>query len=162
MVKILDANLAHFAGIMNKYLEKDVKDIPGAGAAGGLGAGLLAFLGAKLVPGINMVLDIVDFDGKVRDADLVITGEGRVDAQSAFGKVPMGIAKASKKYNVPVIAIGGSIGNGAEALYDVGVDAITCIMTHPMDLETAMKNSYDLLSGAAERVMRIYAINKNK
>jgi glycerate 2-kinase len=136
-----------------------VKNIPGAGAAGGLGAALIAFLNASLVPGIDMILDTVDFDSKVKNANLVITGEGRIDSQSAFGKVPMGIAKASKKYNVPVIAIGGSIGYGAEALYDKGVDAISSIMTHPMTLEWAMNNSFELLKGAAERVMRIYSIN---
>jgi glycerate kinase len=159
MVKVLDKNLLHFAGVLKKDIGKDIKDIPGAGAAGGLGAGLMAFLGAKLLPGIEMVLNTVDFDDKVRNADLVITGEGRVDFQSAFGKVPMGVAKASKKHGVPVIAVAGSIGEGAEALYDVGVDAIASIMTHPMDLDTAMKNSFELLKSAVERVMRVYAIN---
>ena len=158
MSKLLDANLSHFAEIIKRDLGKDVKDIPGAGAAGGLGAALIAFLDAKLVPGIEMVLDTVDFDSKVKDADLVITGEGRIDAQSAFGKVPMGVARASKKYNVPVIAIGGSIGDGASELYSVGVDAIASIMTHPMTLEYAMMNSFELLKNAVERVMRVYAI----
>lgn len=160
MVETLDKNLMHFAGKLKNCLGRDVKDVPGAGAAGGLGAGLMAFLNARLVPGIELILKTVDFEGKVKDADLVITGEGRVDRQSAFGKVPMGIGRASKKYNVPVIAIGGSIGEGAEALYDVGVDAICSIVPRPMDLKHCMENSYTLLRDAVERAMRIYAINR--
>lgn len=160
MVEVLDKNLMHFAGKLKDSLGHDVKDIPGAGAAGGLGAGLMAFLNARLVPGIELILKTVDFEGKVKDADLVITGEGRVDRQSAFGKVPMGIGRASKKYGVPVIAIGGSIGEGAEALYNVGVDAICSIVPRPMGLKSCMENSYVLLRDAVERVMRIYAINK--
>lgn len=160
MVKLLDANLDYFAGIIKKDLHKDIKDIPGAGAAGGLGGALIAFLNAKLKPGIQLVLDAVEFQDKVKDADLVITGEGRIDRQSAFGKVPMGIAEASKIFNVPVIAVGGSIGEGADALYDVGVDAIASIMTHPMTLEYAINNSYELLKHAVERIMRVYAINR--
>lgn len=160
MVEILDRNLMHFAGVIKNDLGIDVKDVPGAGAAGGLGAGLMAFLNAKLVPGIELILKTVDFEGKVKDADLVITGEGRVDRQSAFGKVPMGIGRAAKKNGVPVIAIGGSIGEGAEALYGVGVDAICSIVPSPMDLKYCMENSYVLLKNAVERAMRIYAINR--
>jgi len=160
MVNLLDSNLSYFGDIIKRDLKKDVKDIPGAGAAGGLGAALIAFLDARLMRGVEMVLDAVNFDDKLRDADLVITGEGRIDSQSVFGKVPMGVAKAAKKYGVPVIAVGGSIGDGAEALYDVGVDAIACIMTHPMSLEFAMTNSFELLKSAVERLMRVYAIDK--
>jgi len=160
MVNLLDSNLSYFAEIIKRDLKKDVKDIPGAGAAGGLGAALIAFLDAKLKRGVEIVLDAANFDDKLRDADLVITGEGRIDGQSAFGKVPMGVAKAAKKYGVPVIAVGGSIGEGAEALYNVGVDAIACIITCPMSLEFAMANSYVLLKSSVERLMRIYAIHK--
>jgi len=160
MVNLLDSNLSYFAGIIKRDLKKDIKDIPGAGAAGGLGAALLAFLDAKLTRGVELVLDAVNFDDKLRDADLVITGEGRIDGQSVFGKVPMGVAKAAKQHGVPVIAVGGSIGDGAEALYDVGVDAIACIITCPMSLEFAMANSFTLLKSAVERLMRVYAIHR--
>lgn len=160
MVEILDKSLMHFAGVIKNNLGCDVKDVPGAGAAGGLGAGLMAFLNARLVPGIELILKTVGFEDKVKDADLVITGEGKIDRQSAFGKVAMGIARASKKYKVPVIAIGGSIGEGAEALYGVGVDAICSTIPRPMDLKFAMENSYTLLRESVERAMRIYAINK--
>lgn len=158
MVEILDQGLSNFADVIKKDLGKSVKDIPGAGAAGGLGAGLISFLDGKLVSGIDVVLKAINFEENIKDADLIITGEGRVDAQSAFGKALEGVGKIAKKHNIPVIAITGSIGEGYEGVYKVGIDAVSSIIPYPMDLEYAMKNSYNLIRDAAERVMRIYLL----
>src|SRR5690554_195921 len=105
MVEKLDKNLAHFAQKIQETIGQDFKDIPGAGAAGGLGMGLMAFTGAKLMTGIEAILDVVDFDSKVQQAELVITGEGRIDGQSVHGKVPMGVARRAQKYGKPTVAI---------------------------------------------------------
>ncbi|MCG2821421.1 MAG: glycerate kinase, partial [Candidatus Atribacteria bacterium] len=114
MMVILEEALARFAHIINKALHKDVKDIPGAGAAGGLGAGLMAFLDAKLKPGIEIIIEAVKLEEAMKDADLVITGEGKIDIQTIYGKVPVGVAKIAKKYHVPVMAIGAIIDQDAE------------------------------------------------
>jgi glycerate kinase len=158
MVEFLDQGLSNFADVIKKDLGKSVKDIPGAGAAGGLGAGLISFLDGKLVSGIDVVLNAINFEENIKDADLIITGEGKVDAQSAFGKALEGVGKIAKKYNIPVIAITGSIGEGYEGVYKVGIDAVSSIIPHPMDLEYAMENSYNLIRDAAERAMRIYLL----
>ncbi|HNR65492.1 MAG TPA: glycerate kinase, partial [Atribacterota bacterium] len=104
MVKILDDALSHFADIIKRDLGKDIKDIPGAGAAGGLGAGLMAFLDAELKPGIDIVIETVKLEQKLKDADLVITGEGEINASTIYGKTPIGVARVAKKYNIPVVS----------------------------------------------------------
>lgn len=124
MVELLDANLAHMAEIIRSDLGVSVADMPGAGAAGGMGAGCAACLGAELRSGIEAVLDMVDFDGKLNGADLVITGEGRIDSQSVRGKVISGIAKRTQPKNVPLVAIVGSISPDADTAYELGVTAI--------------------------------------
>ena len=124
MVERLDANLAHLAAVVKRDLGADVADMPGAGAAGGMGAGCAALLGAELRSGIEAVLDLVDFDARLAGADLVITGEGRIDSQSVRGKVISGIAKRTQRANVPLVAIVGSIAPDADAAYDLGVSAI--------------------------------------
>ena len=124
MVERLDAGLAHLAAVMERDLGKIVAELPGAGAAGGMGAGCVAFLGAELRSGIEAVLDMVDFDARLDGADLVITGEGRVDSQSVHGKVISGIAKRTKPRGVPLVAIAGSIANDAAEAYDLGVTAM--------------------------------------
>lgn len=154
MVEILDKNLAHFADIIQETFSRDFRDVPGAGAAGGLGMGLMAFTGAKLMTGIEAILDVVDFDTKVQQADLVITGEGRIDGQSVYGKVPMGVARRAQKYGKPTIAIVGSIGKGYEALYAYGLSTVQTIVNGPMPLEEAMANAFDLTADAAERLFR--------
>jgi glycerate kinase len=155
MVSVLDRNLSHFAQIIRRDLSMDVADIPGAGAAGGLGAGLIAFCGARLQKGIDVVLDAVDIEARIKDADIVITGEGRVDGQTAHGKVPVGVAARAKKYGKPVFAIAGFIGEGAEAVYDHGIDAVMSSMVGPMSLEEAIRRSPELIERAAERLFRI-------
>ena len=158
MVAKLDANLAHLANVTKTQLGVCMADISGAGAAGGLGYGLMAFCGAQMKPGVEVVLDCVDFDKYLQHCNLVITGEGKIDGQSVFGKVPVGVAQRAKKYNLPVLAIVGDIGEGAAAVYDCGVDSIMSSVNRAMPLEQAIANGGDLLDEAAERAMRIVKI----
>lgn len=155
MVEILDQNLLHYAGKIKELLSIDVLDMKGAGAAGGLGAGLVAFCGAKLVKGVDLVLDSLDFDEKVKDADIVITGEGRIDEQTVHGKVPVGVAARAKKYGKPVFAIAGFADQGAEQVYLHGIDAVISSIVGPMSLDNAIRQSPKLIEGAAERLFRI-------
>lgn len=124
MVETLDRNLAHLADVAATRLGRDMRDAPGAGAAGGLGFAMASFLGSRLQPGIETVLDTVGFDRLLEDADLVVTGEGRIDSQSIRGKVVVGVARRAKAAGVPVSAIVGDIGDGAEAAYELGVSGI--------------------------------------
>lgn len=156
MIKELDASLKHYAKIINEKLGKDIIDIPGAGAAGGLGAGLIAFCNASLCQGIEKVLDLTNIEDYLADADLVITGEGQIDSQTVYGKVPVGVAKRAAKYDVPVIAIVGSVGEGASEVYAHGVDAIMSIVNRPMSLSEAVENAAELIENAAENAMRIF------
>ena len=161
MVKQLDANLAHLAGIMEKTSGKDMSEVPGAGAAGGLGFGLMAFCGAELESGIDLVLDSLGFDEAIEGASLVITGEGKIDGQSVRGKVPVGIAGRAKKKNLPVLAICGDIGPGISALYEYGIDSVMSTVNKAMPLSEAMGRSSELLEEAAERAFRMIMIGKN-
>lgn len=158
MVEILDGNLANYAEVVKKDLGIDIKDVPGAGAAGGLGGGLLAFLNANLKRGIEIVIETTKLEDKIKDADLVITGEGMIDYQTAFGKTPIGVAKLAGKYNIPVIAVAGGIGKDAEALYSKGFDSIFSIVDKPMTLEDAMKDGSILIEKTVERIMRLLKI----
>ena len=124
MIGRLDAGLASLAGVIRRELGLDVLEMPGAGAAGGMGAGCVAFLGAELKPGIEAVLDMVDFDRTLEGADLVITGEGRIDGQSVHGKVISGVSRRTSARGVPLVAIVGGIAEGAEEAYDLGVTAM--------------------------------------
>lgn len=155
VIEILDENLKHYGAKIKEYLGKDILNIAGSGAAGGLGAGLIAFCDAKIRLGIDKVLDIVEIDKYLEGADLVITGEGQIDGQSIFGKVPIGVAKRAKKYNIPVMAIVGSEGEGASEVYSHNIDIIIDIINKPMTLEEAIKNVKPLLENAAEKAMRI-------
>jgi len=160
MVKTLDANLKYFGNLLKKDLGKDVKTLKGAGAAGGLGAGLVAFTGAKLKSGIDIVVDATRLKKHLKDADLVITGEGRVDSQTAFGKTPAGVAKVAKKFKVPTIAIGGGISDDAREVFTHGIDGLASACARDMTLEDAINNSKDHLANAAERVIRLVLIGK--
>ncbi|MDI3535001.1 MAG: glycerate 2-kinase [Thermosediminibacterales bacterium] len=159
MVKTLDKNLAHLAEIIKRDLGKDIKDIPGAGAAGGLGAGLMAFCNAELRRGIDIIIEITHLENKMDEADLVITGEGQMDFQTIHGKTPYGVAKAAKKKGLPVAAIVGSIGEGAEVLYENGIDTIYSILEKPMSLEECIALADKLVERAAERLIRAININ---
>lgn len=154
IVEFLDKNLAHLADLLRKQYELDLADMPGAGAAGGLGMGLAGFIGAELKPGIQAVLDACEFESKLGWADLVITGEGRIDQQSVYGKVPTGISASARKYGVPVAAIVGSIGENARAVYDYNISAMESAVTSPMPLKQAIEHAGEYLEDAAERLMR--------
>lgn len=153
MVKQLEKCLANYASLFDNA---EIKDMEGAGAAGGLGAGLLYFCNAKIVSGIDLLLDQVCFEDKLKDADLVITGEGQIDGQSKKGKVPVGIARrVKKKKDIPVIALVGSIGAGAYQTYEDGIDAIFSLAPGPISLEDSMKHGQNYLSHLSESVMKV-------
>ena len=154
MVKQLDAALTNYAKILKKDLGKDVELMPGAGAAGGLGGGLAAFLNAKLRSGIDMVLDAADFDKALSNADLVITGEGKIDEQTAYGKTIGGVLKRAAKYQVPVIAVAGSYQGNLQTLYQAGLRAVFSIINEPMPLDYAMQHAEKLLVQLTENIMR--------
>lgn len=158
MFDILDNGLKNVAMLIKETVGIEVDNIQGSGAAGGLGAGLIGFCGGKLKSGIEAVLDIVNFDNEIKDASLIITGEGAIDGQTKKGKVPMGVALRAKKQGVPVIAIVGDIRDGAEAVYDLGIISIMPALKRAMPLEEAIKNSHSLILDAAERVCRFISI----
>jgi glycerate kinase len=160
IVAELDGALAHYADIIEHDLRREVRDIPGAGAAGGLGAGLLAFTAAILQPGAAIVLEETRLEEHLRHADLVITAEGRLDGQTAYGKSVGAVAVLAKKYRLPVLAIAGGLGDGYETLYDHGIDGITVLPDCPMSLEHAMTNAAELARGATARMLRIYKVGK--
>lgn len=158
MVKELDKALRHFAEIMKRDLHKDVMGIPGAGAAGGLGAGLIAFLGATLRPGVDIVMEVMGLEKKILDADLIITGEGKMDEQTIYGKTPYGVAKLARKHKKEVIGICGMLGEGAEILYQHGFEALFPNRKDSMSLEEAMRRAKELTTETAERAMRLLDI----
>ncbi|NOH78564.1 glycerate kinase [Vibrio sp. RE86] len=141
MVEQLDANLAHYANIIRQTNGKEVIDQAGAGAAGGLGAALLGLFDASLRPGINIVMDAVNLAEVVKDADLVITGEGRIDSQTIHGKTPIGVARTAKQYNLPVIGIAGSTAQDCRVVHDHGLDAVFSVVLGATDLPTALKEA---------------------
>jgi len=153
MVELLDRNLAHLADLIERDLGKTVRDVPGAGAAGGLGAGLIAFCDAKLWPGVDIVMDAVNLEPRVRKADLVITGEGRLDRQSMMGKVVAGVGRLGRRCGVPVIALVGTVGDGAEATLEV-LEAYFSIIDKPMSIQQAMDSAAELLTQTAGHVLR--------
>lgn len=152
MIELLDKNLSHFADVAEKALGKSFREIEGVGAAGGLGASLLAFLDAKLKRGIDIVLDAVSFDEAVKDADLVITGEGRIDSQTIYGKTPIGVAKAAKKYDVPVIGLAGSLSDDSDVVYEHGIDALFSIVPGVVTLPEAFEHAADYMERTARNI----------
>ena len=155
-VKMLDSALSKLSGVISRDLKKDILDLPGSGAAGGLGGGLVAFTGAKLKSGVDIVMDAAGLGELILDADLVITGEGQTDFQTAFGKVPAGIASLCKKYRKPLVCISGGLGENYEALYDIGITSMFSICDMPMSLDYAMQNAGELLANLSRSVARIY------
>ena len=160
MIEVLDANLKHLSKVIKRDLKQDVGRMPGAGAAGGLGAGLVAFAGARLESGIDIVLKATELSKFIQAADLVITGEGRVDFQTAFGKTPAGVAKVAKAHKVPVIAIGGALADDARNVFAHGIDGIASAAVKDMSLQEALRNSRNHIADAAERVIRMLLIGK--
>ncbi len=141
MVEQLDQNLAHYAAMIHQTNGKDVISQAGAGAAGGLGAALLGLFDATLRPGINIVMDAVNLAEVVKDADLVITGEGRIDSQTIHGKTPIGVARTAKLYQLPVIGIAGSTARDCRVVHDHGIDAVFSVVLGAIDLPTALKEA---------------------
>ena len=155
IVEILEENMAHYSEVIEKQLGIKVDGIPGGGAAGGLGAALMAFLKGKLSPGIDLVIQYTGLENEVKDADLVITGEGSIDSQTNFGKTPIGVAKVAKKYGVPTIAFAGRIGDGIEDLYENGINSVIGILREASSIEKALGEGEINLEKAAENVARI-------
>ena len=141
MVQALDANLARLARIVERDLGVAVEAVPGAGAAGGMGAAMLAFFSATLKPGIEIVTAAVDLDTHVRDADLVITGEGRIDFQTVHGKTPIGVARVAKRHGKPVIGIAGSLGAEVGVVHAHGIDAVFSVLGKPCTLDEALRDA---------------------
>ncbi len=158
----LEEGMAHYAAVVGRTIGKDIANFPGAGAAGGLGAALKGVLGAELKSGIDAVLDAVDFDAKLEGVDLAVTGEGRIDGQSVrFGKVPVGVARRCAARGVPVLAIVGGIGDGAEGLFDLCKSTIQATVPGPISLEKAMADAPALYEAAADRIFRAIRIGMN-
>lgn len=156
MVAQLDKALANYAAVIRKDLEKDVEHVPGAGAAGGLGAGLMALLNGKLVSGIQLVLRVLKFEEQVQGAALVFTGEGKFDAQSAFGKVPVGVGRICRTLGVPVIVLAGTVTLDSEVLHAEGITASFSVLNQPMSLEEAMAQTAELVEFQTAQVMRLW------
>lgn len=158
MVKSLDEGLAHLAKIIKRDLHIEVKDIKGAGAAGGLGAGSIAFLQSKLTKGIDVILDTIKFDELVSKADIVFTGEGKFDSQSLHGKVVMGVANRSQKYKTPVIVVTGAIGENIQEAYNKGITAIFSINKEPMEFSKSALKSKENMILTMENILRLLKI----
>ncbi|MGF9946809.1 glycerate kinase [Priestia megaterium] len=158
MVKQLDCNLAHYATVIEKEMDIHIQSVPGAGAAGGLGGGLLAFLSAKLKPGVDIVIEATQLENYIKNADLVITGEGRIDGQTIYGKTPIGVAKTAKKHSVPVIAIAGSIGAGSEAVYEHGISALFSVVPGAVDLSEALEKADENIERTAKNVASVISL----
>lgn len=154
----LDAGLKNLADVIEKMSGKDLRWDKGAGAAGGLGMGMKAFLKAKLKPGIEAIMDVSNIDEKIRNADIVVTGEGRIDGQSVCGKVVDGIARRAKLYNKPVIAVVGSAEQDLENVFAVGIRSIEAAVCKTMSIEYAINEAPVLVADAAERIMRSISV----
>ena len=160
MVAELDQHLAHYAAIIKRDLAIDVKDMAGAGAAGGMGAALLGLFNAQLRSGIEIVIDAVHLGDIIKDADLVITGEGRIDSQTIHGKTPIGVARTAKKYHKPVIGISGCLSQDCGVVYDHGIDAVFSVVPAAMSLEHAFNNAAVNVELTARNIAAIYCLGR--
>lgn len=157
----LDDALAHFASLIERDLGVDVKSLPGAGAAGGLGGGLVAFAHGRLTPGVDLVIDAVGLRAHLEGANLCLTGEGAIDASSAGGKTVVGVARLARSLGVPTIALAGKIGDGADAVLGEGIAAYFSICDGPMPLEVAVRDTERLLAASAEQVVRAFLLSRH-
>lgn len=164
MVKELDKGLKDLSEVIKKELNIDVSNLSGAGAAGGLGGGLVAFLNGKLSPGIDMILEKVGLEKELKDADFVITGEGRLDYQTAMGKAPVGVAKIAKKFDIPVIGLAGGVTDEAGQTHEKGIDSFFSIINYPITLEEAMKKetAKKFVKGNTEEIFRLIRVCEKK
>ena len=157
MVTELDGALANFARVAHRDLGMDFlhEEHPGAGAAGGLGAGLMAFTNCRLQSGIDLVCEVLKFDEHIEGADLLLTGEGRADLSSIYDKAPVGVARKAAPFGVPTVILAGSLGDGYEELYRHGIAGIVSIADRPMSFERSLSRTEELLENAAERTVRL-------
>lgn len=162
MIARLDQALGHYAKIIARDLDQDVLNLAGGGAAGGMGAALYAFCGAELRQGIEIVTDALALDKHVADADTVITGEGRIDSQTVHGKVPVGVAKVAKRYNVPVIGIAGSLTADVGVVHDHGIDAVFSVIYKICTLEDALANAGENVRMTARNVAAVLKIGQGR
>ena len=162
IIKILDDGMRNFSNVIEKIKKTDISNISGSGAAGGLGGAFTAFFNSELKPGIDIITEKIELENKINGSDYVITGEGRIDFQSAMGKTPSGVAKLAKKYGIPVIAIGGSVDDEIGDIYDCGITAAFSIIDSPMTLNEAMdtENAQRLVEKTAEQIFRLIKQNK--
>lgn len=160
MVRLLDENLIHYAKMILRDVGKDIQKIPGAGAAGGLGGGLMAFLSAELKRGVDIVLKATALEDQLKDADFVLTGEGKIDGQTIFGKTPIGVAKTAKKYNIPVIAIAGNVGYDSHVVHEHGIDAVFSIVPGIIPLTDAFENASVYVERLASNLAFVIKLSK--
>ena len=158
MVEQLDRNLAHYADIILHTTGRDIVNQSGAGAAGGIGAALLGLFDTHLRSGISIVMDSVQLEQEVKDADLVVTGEGRIDSQTIYGKTPIGVARIAKKYQIPVIGIAGSISQDCHVVYGHGIDAVYSVVLGATDLSTAIKEAKSNIEITARNIAAALAL----
>ena len=158
IVEQLDAALANFADVVKRDLGADVDGVPGSGAAGGLGGGIMAFLGGRLRPGVDIVLDTVDLASRLDGADLIITGEGCMDFQTVYNKAPIGVARLAGERNVPVIGVSGSLGDGFTDVHEHGIAAAVAITHAPMTLDEATDRVAELIASATEQAVRLVRV----
>jgi glycerate kinase len=157
-VRLLDAALDHYAAIVRRDVGRDVRDTPGAGAAGGLGAGLVAFLGAEMRRGIHLVLEAIRFEERLRGVDLVLSGEGKIDGQTAAGKTLSGIGEACRRAGVPLIAFAGALADDLPDLEALGIRGVAALPSRPMPLAEAVANAGPLLTAAVARALQLVCI----
>jgi len=163
MAKLLEKNLSHFAEIIRKQLKKDIENVPGSGAAGGIAAGLMAFLDAKLVEGSRYIAEKLNLEKHMKNCDFVITGEGKIDGQTKFGKAILPVIETAKKFNVPVIALCGQKSSDAEILRKYGLTSIFSIVPGPVTLEESLRNAEKfLIKTSQELAYLIKCLSKNK
>ena len=155
MVDALDAALERFSRVVERSLGVDVKDMPRGGAAGGLGAGLMAFLNARVESGVDLVCRVLGLEDHLEGADLVVTGEGRADSSTIYDKAPVGVARLAKARGIKVVLMAGSLGRGYEQVYEHGIDAVVPIISRPMAFDESLSRSFDMLRAATERTMRL-------
>ncbi len=160
-IPVLDRALSHFAYVIRRDIGVEVENLPGAGAAGGLGAGLVAFLGARLKSGIELVIEASGIEKHIQNADLVITGEGKIDGQTIFGKTPIGVAKLAKKYGKPVIAVCGMVDEGYEEVYKNGIDAIITEFNSPLTTQDQIGQCKKLIQQVTANAMRLAVVTKH-
>jgi glycerate kinase len=162
MVRQLDRYLVNYARVLKEDLDLDIDKLPGAGAAGGLGAGLMAFLGAELKSGVQIVIEASNLEEHLTGADLVITGEGKLDGQTAFGKAPLGVAGLAKKHGIPVVALAGALADDAHQVLDHGIDAIFSVLPYPMTLQEAMSRTDEFVTRATEQIVRLFLLKVDR